>query len=121
MLECFDVRVRLACRDAGVKAIESLMLKKGMFGYILLETTGLADPGPITAMFWRNADLGSDIYIYLEGIPSPPFLPIIILIFQPIPHSLSLSPSPSPSPSLIAGVITLIDSKYFTKVPDTLV
>ena len=71
MLECFDVRVRLACRDAGVKAIESLMLKKGMFGYILLETTGLADPGPITAMFWRNADLGSDIYTWKVFPPLP--------------------------------------------------
>jgi len=28
-----------------VKAIENLMKKKGKFDYILLETTGLADPG----------------------------------------------------------------------------
>ncbi len=32
-------------RDNGVKAIENLMKKKGKFDYILLETTGLADPG----------------------------------------------------------------------------
>lgn len=32
-------------RDVGVKAIENLMKKKGKFDYILLETTGLADPG----------------------------------------------------------------------------
>ena len=32
-------------RDSGVKAIENLMMKKGKFDYILLETTGLADPG----------------------------------------------------------------------------
>jgi CobW/HypB/UreG, nucleotide-binding domain len=32
-------------RDAGVKAIENLLKKKGKFDYILLETTGLADPG----------------------------------------------------------------------------
>jgi hypothetical protein len=32
-------------RDVGVKAIENLMQKKGKFDYILLETTGLADPG----------------------------------------------------------------------------
>lgn len=33
-------------RDVGVKAIENLMMKKGRkFDYILLETTGLADPG----------------------------------------------------------------------------
>ena len=32
-------------RDSGVKAIENLMEKRGKFDYILLETTGLADPG----------------------------------------------------------------------------
>ena len=35
-------------RDNGVKAIENLMTKKGKFDYILLETTGLADPGSYT-------------------------------------------------------------------------
>lgn len=32
-------------KDNGVKAIENLMSKRGKFDYILLETTGLADPG----------------------------------------------------------------------------
>ncbi|KAA0201517.1 hypothetical protein HAZT_HAZT005405 [Hyalella azteca] len=32
-------------KDNGVKAIENLMKKRGKFDYILLETTGLADPG----------------------------------------------------------------------------
>lgn len=32
-------------RDNGVKAIENLMSKRGKFDYILLETSGLADPG----------------------------------------------------------------------------
>lgn len=50
-------------RDVGVKAIENLMEKKGKFDYILLETTGLADPGPIAAMFWLDDDLGSEIYL----------------------------------------------------------
>ena len=54
------------CRDVGVKAIENLMQKKGKFDYILMETTGLADPGPIAAMFWLDDDLGSEIY--LDGI-----------------------------------------------------
>ncbi|CAI2164619.1 1707_t:CDS:2 [Funneliformis geosporum] len=39
---------------------------KGKFDYILLETTGLADPGPIASMFWLDDDLGSDLY--LDGI-----------------------------------------------------
>lgn len=34
-------------KDNGVKAIENLMSKRGKFDYILLETTGLADPGNI--------------------------------------------------------------------------
>ncbi|RHZ74093.1 hypothetical protein Glove_227g41 [Diversispora epigaea] len=53
-------------KDNGVKAIENLMQKKGKFDYILLETTGLADPGPICSIFWLDEDLGSDIY--LDGI-----------------------------------------------------
>ncbi|RGB32891.1 CobW/HypB/UreG, nucleotide-binding domain-containing protein [Rhizophagus diaphanus] len=53
-------------KDNGVKAIENLMQKKGKFDYILLETTGLADPGPIASMFWLDDDLGGDIY--LDGI-----------------------------------------------------
>ncbi|TFY78102.1 hypothetical protein EWM64_g5911 [Hericium alpestre] len=32
-------------KDSGVAAIEKLMERKGAFDYILLETTGLADPG----------------------------------------------------------------------------
>jgi hypothetical protein len=32
-------------KDSGIAAIEKLMQRKGAFDYILLETTGLADPG----------------------------------------------------------------------------
>lgn len=53
-------------RDTGVNAIESLMEKKGAFDYILLETTGLADPGNIAPLFWVDDGLGSTIY--LDGI-----------------------------------------------------
>ncbi|KAG6120081.1 hypothetical protein E4U13_006933 [Claviceps humidiphila] len=53
-------------KDTGVNAIESLMEKKGAFDYILLETTGLADPGNIAPLFWVDDGLGSTIY--LDGI-----------------------------------------------------
>ncbi len=53
-------------KDNGVKAIEMLMQKKGKFDYILLETTGLADPAPIASMFWLDEELGSDLY--LDGV-----------------------------------------------------
>ncbi|KAG8513012.1 COBW domain-containing protein 2 [Galemys pyrenaicus] len=53
-------------KDNGLRAIENLMEKKGKFDYILLETTGLADPGAVASMFWVDAELGMDIY--LDGI-----------------------------------------------------
>ena len=49
-----------------MNAIESLMEKKGKFDYILLETTGLADPGNLAPLFWMDDGLGSTIY--LDGI-----------------------------------------------------
>lgn len=75
-------------KDSGIAAIEKLMQRKGAFDYILLETTGLADPGefnppsgnvcihlyvrlgPIASMFWQNEEfsqgLGRDIH--LDGV-----------------------------------------------------
>jgi CCR4-NOT transcription complex subunit 2 len=43
-----------------------LMERKGAFDYILLETTGLADPGNLAPLFWVDEGLGSTIY--LDGI-----------------------------------------------------
>lgn len=42
------------------------MQKKGAFDYILLETTGLADPGNLAPLFWVDKGLASTIY--LDGI-----------------------------------------------------
>lgn len=42
------------------------MEKKGKFDYILLETTGLADPGNLAPLFWVDEGLASTIY--LDGI-----------------------------------------------------
>ncbi|GFF55544.1 COBW domain-containing protein 1 [Aspergillus udagawae] len=53
-------------KDSGVMAIESLMERRGTFDYILLETTGLADPGNLAPVFWVDDNLGSSIY--LDGI-----------------------------------------------------
>lgn len=53
-------------KDQGVNAIESLMERRGAFDYILLETTGLADPGNLAPLFWVDEGLGSTIY--LDGI-----------------------------------------------------
>ena len=42
------------------------MDRRGSFDYILLETSGLADPGKIAPLFWVDDGLGSSIY--LDGI-----------------------------------------------------
>lgn len=47
-------------------ALESLVDSQKDFDYILLETTGVADPGNIAPMFWLDEGLGSSIY--LDGI-----------------------------------------------------
>ncbi|KAL7695947.1 CobW/HypB/UreG nucleotide-binding domain containing protein [Lotmaria passim] len=49
-----------------VKALESLMARKGTFDLILVETSGLADPGPIASMFWQDKALCGSLY--LSGI-----------------------------------------------------
>lgn len=42
------------------------MERRGAFDYILLETTGLADPGNLAPLFWQDDALGASIY--LDGI-----------------------------------------------------
>lgn len=49
-----------------VSALESLMRRKGTFDLILVETSGLADPGPIAATFWQDSAV--DGVLYLSGI-----------------------------------------------------
>lgn len=51
-------------KDNGVTAIENLIEKsKDKIDYILLETTGVADPAPIAKMFWLDDALASSVYI----------------------------------------------------------
>ena len=70
MLELANGCLCCSVKDIGIASIEKLMEKKGAFDYILLETTGLADPAPVAALFWQNEEyvtgLGSQIA--LDGI-----------------------------------------------------
>lgn len=51
-------------RDSGVQAIEDLVERSGdSIDYILLETSGIADPAPIARMFWMDEGLKSNVYI----------------------------------------------------------
>ncbi|PAA67572.1 hypothetical protein BOX15_Mlig025027g1, partial [Macrostomum lignano] len=52
-------------KHAGVAAIERLMERRGRFDHVLLETTGLAEPGPIAALFWLDEQLES--LVCLDG------------------------------------------------------
>ncbi|EMC93289.1 hypothetical protein BAUCODRAFT_235316 [Baudoinia panamericana UAMH 10762] len=65
-LELANGCICCSVKDSGVNAIELLMDRRGAFDYILLETTGLADPGNIAPLFWVDEGLGSTIY--LDGI-----------------------------------------------------
>ncbi|CCH44814.1 COBW domain-containing protein 1 [Wickerhamomyces ciferrii] len=51
-------------KDIGVKAIEDLIARSAdKIDYILLETSGIADPAPIARMFWLDDGLKSNVYI----------------------------------------------------------
>lgn len=51
-------------KDIGVKAIEDLIERSAdSIDYILLETSGIADPAPIARMFWLDDGLKSNVYI----------------------------------------------------------
>ncbi|CUS09522.1 unnamed protein product [Tuber aestivum] len=65
-LELANGCICCSVKDMGVAAIEKLMERRGKFDYILLETTGLADPGNIAPMFWLDEGLQSTIF--LDGI-----------------------------------------------------
>ena len=47
-----------AVKDNGVKAIENLIKRRGGFDYIVLETTGLADPGMTMRILAQSRLLG---------------------------------------------------------------
>lgn len=49
-----------------IQALEGLMRRKGTFDLILIETSGLADPGPVASMFWQDDAVCGNLY--LSGI-----------------------------------------------------
>lgn len=73
-------------------ALESLMERRGTFDYILLETTGLANPGNIAPVFWMDEGLGSSIY--LDGIVTlVDAKNILHLLDEPAPEEQAISHS----------------------------
>jgi G3E family GTPase len=55
-------------KDTGIAAIERLMQKQGAFDYILLETTGLADPG-LSRFFFLPEDEIGNVHLLQDPLP----------------------------------------------------
>lgn len=49
-----------------LSTLEQLVAHKDKFDYVMIETTGLANPGPIISTFWTDAELDSPLY--LDGV-----------------------------------------------------
>ena len=52
-----------AVKSEFVQAIEALMLRKANFDYILIETTGLANPGPVAAALWTDEEVEAGVQL----------------------------------------------------------
>ncbi|KAK9809219.1 hypothetical protein WJX72_011554 [[Myrmecia] bisecta] len=50
-------------KDDFVQALEALMQKRNKFDYILVETTGLADPGPVASALWTDEEVESGVLL----------------------------------------------------------
>jgi len=48
-------------KDNFVQALEALMTNKNKFDYILIETTGLANPGPVAKALWTDPELEAGV------------------------------------------------------------
>ncbi|OWZ12914.1 Cobalamin synthesis protein [Phytophthora megakarya] len=53
-------------RDDLVNTLEKLLERRDRFDYILVETTGMADPGKVASIFWVDDELEGRIF--LDGI-----------------------------------------------------
>jgi len=53
-------------KDTLLTTLEQLVLHKHRFDYIIIETTGVANPGPVISTFWTDESLGS--CLKLDGV-----------------------------------------------------
>ncbi|EFA77606.1 COBW domain-containing protein [Heterostelium album PN500] len=50
-------------KDDFLKSVEDLLKRKDKFDYILIESTGMGDPGQISSSLWVDDELGSPVYL----------------------------------------------------------
>eukprot|EP01034_Spumella_vulgaris_P026404 gene26404-32982_t len=53
-------------KDDLITTLEQLIIHKDRFDYIIIETTGLANPGPVISTFWTDDGLHSSLK--LDGV-----------------------------------------------------
>lgn len=65
---CFLIICKICCtvKDDLVTTLEQLILHKDRFDYILIETTGLANPGPVISALWTDDQMGASLV--LDGV-----------------------------------------------------
>eukprot|EP00960_Hanusia_phi_P056708 763350-Hanusia_phi.AAC.2 len=64
--ECFEMNNGCICcsvRDDLINTLERIMRNRHKFDYILVETTGMANPGPIASIFWLDSELESSLHL----------------------------------------------------------
>ncbi|EKX37242.1 hypothetical protein GUITHDRAFT_158618 [Guillardia theta CCMP2712] len=64
--ECFEMNNGCICcsvRDDLINTLERIMKNRNKFDYILVETTGMANPGPIASIFWLDSELESSLHL----------------------------------------------------------
>ena len=52
-----------SAKSQTVQALENLCHRRGTFDLVLVETSGMADPAPVCAMFWQDAALQGTLYL----------------------------------------------------------
>ena len=50
-------------KSIGIRTVERLMERRGRFDHILVETSGLCDPGPVAALFWPDRGMLSRVHV----------------------------------------------------------
>mmetsp|Transcript_27420 Transcript_27420/g.76633 ORF Transcript_27420/g.76633 Transcript_27420/m.76633 type:complete len:351 (+) Transcript_27420:92-1144(+) len=50
-------------RDDFVMTVENLLKRRNDLDQVIIETTGVADPGPVASVFWLDDELESNVYL----------------------------------------------------------
>ena len=64
--ECFEMNNGCICcsvRDELVNTLERIMERRARFDYVVVETTGMANPGPVASIFWLDSELESRLFL----------------------------------------------------------